>query len=105
MFQSDLSNSTSVDFRYLLYITDESLDHTDYRIIKVKDTCHIQQPIGGTIVTKDVLHSNGILQTMYKKRCVGIHQCDSNPIIKISKINLKDRLFINRHVSIEYVKL
>lgn len=59
LFQSDLSSSTSVDFRYLLYITDDSLDHTDYRIIKVKDTCHIQQPIRGTIMTKDVLHSNG----------------------------------------------
>ncbi|VDI32283.1 Hypothetical predicted protein [Mytilus galloprovincialis] len=59
--KSDLSSSTSVDFRYLLYITDDSLDHTDYRIIKVKDTCHIQQPIRGTIVTKDVLHSNGNL--------------------------------------------
>ncbi|CAG2206366.1 SPIDR [Mytilus edulis] len=58
---SDLSSSTSVDFRYLLYITDDSLDHTDYRIIKVKDTCHIQQPIGGTVVTKDVLYTNGNL--------------------------------------------
>lgn len=58
---SDFSSSTSIDFRYLLYITDDSLDHADYRIIKVKDTCNIQQPIGGTVVTKDVLHTNGNL--------------------------------------------
>lgn len=58
---SDISSSTSIDFRYLLYITDDSLDHADYRIIKVKDKCNIQQPIGGTVVTKDVLHTNGNL--------------------------------------------
>ena len=47
-----------MDFRCLLYVTDNSVD--DYMTVRVKHTCYFKHPTDVDILIRDVFYVNGI---------------------------------------------